>query len=95
MFLLQLFPLLLIPYIGLFSDPEINSDKEYHEIVKRHISSPAYGYTNVHVKYAKKNINVKKHEGKPDDVKTDIETYLHQVDLIELNHCAMLKFQIL
>ena len=72
----QLFFLLLMPYIGLFSDPEIKSDKEYHEIVKRHISSPAYGYTNVYVKYAKKNRNVKKHEGKPDDVKNKLRDFV-------------------
>ena len=76
MFLLQLFFLLLMPYIGLFSDHEINSDKEYHEIVKKHISSPAYGYTNVYVKYAKKNRNVKKHEGNPDHVKNKLRDFV-------------------
>ena len=95
MFLLQLLFLLLMKYIGLFSDPKINSDKENHEIVKRHISSPASGYINVFLKYAKKNINVKKHEGKQDHVKPNLETLYHQVDLIELNHGVMLKYQIL
>ena len=81
MFLLQLFFLLLKTSICLFSDTEIYNGKENHEIVKRHVSSPAYGYTNVYIEYAKKNIKVRKHEGKPDVYKYEIKTLFHQVGL--------------
>ena len=76
MFLRQFFFLLLMTYIGLCSDPEINSETEYHEIVKGHISSPAYGYTNVYIKYSKKNRKVKTNEGKSNDVKGKLRYFI-------------------
>ena len=69
-------------YIGLFSDPDINSDKESYKIVKRDISSPAYGYTHVYVNYSKKNR------------KASLETLFHLENLIGMNHGVMVEYPI-